>query len=93
MLRRGVARTRLRGEALDPHEPHQTLHALSVDRATAMLQRDGQPSAAVERVLHVQLVDLARQLEVLLRRGRWCPGPVHRRPAHLEELALAPDRQ
>jgi len=91
-----VARRRLRGarpgsERLDPHAPHQPLHALAVDAQTLCPQHCGHPTRAEKRVGRIQLVEPPHQRQIVVV-GRPL-RPVHPGSAQRKQLALPSDRQ
>ena len=78
-------------DGLDPHEPHESLNPLSIDRVALADQTGGHPTGAIERCLRVLFVDQTHELEV-----EGCfphRFVVQRRPADAEQLALADNRQ
>ncbi len=86
MFRVGLARLGLRHQRLEAHQAHETLHALSVCRASFGSQLVRDLSAPVERVLKVHLVDAPHQRELLGVRRHGLV--VQSRTRQVEQLAL-----
>jgi plasmid maintenance system killer protein len=70
----------------DTHNPHQPLDAFAIDS-----QRDGHATAAEERTIQVQLVELAEQAQVL--RALRLRRVVVSRARHAEQFALSLNTQ
>src|SRR6516225_1039439 len=84
---RRIARPRLRPERLDPHQPHQSPHALALDRKTLLRQRPCDAPGAEERPRGEQHVDAPHRLKVVVvGRSRFA---IDSRARHAEQRALS----
>ena len=86
VLRVGDAGARLAVDRFQPQQPHQPPHPVPTNRHPLARQMAHHLTAAVERVLQVQLVDTAHQLQC--RRALPERSVVQRRAAHTEQSAL-----
>ena len=86
MLRVGDAGARLAVDRFQAQQPHQPPHPVPTNRHPLARQMAYHLTAAVERVLQVQLVDTAHQLQC--RRALPERSVVQRRAAHTEQSAL-----
>ena len=90
MLGRASTRIRLRRHRLDAHLAHQSLHALAIDLVALGTKLQRQLSAALERPLHVELVEPTHEHEIF-RAVRY-RLVVQARTANAQQLALPSDR-
>ena len=74
-------------EGGNPHQLHQVLYLLAIDRAPQILQIIPNPATAIERAFEMDLVDQPHQSQIIIRHSHRLV--IHRGAIEIQQLTLA----